>query len=93
MHIALIPPQDPTQQRPWFPAGHDGFDYATAHSEGWTISEAETGVQLQRVDSPKTCQPMVADDQDAWAHVVCRARIGLPLHRMALGLIESLHGS
>ena len=107
MHIALIPPHDAAQPRPWLPGGDSGFDYAAAHREGWTVSEAapaelgQAGIQLQRLDSPETGDPVFADDRDAWSHVVRRAREGSPLHRQALALIddiercliESLHGS
>ena len=94
MHIALIPPHDPAQPRPWLPQWDGGFDYETAHGEGWTISEAapcapgQPGIQLQRLDSPEVGEPVFADDRDAWTHVVQRAREGSALHRLVLTLID-----
>ena len=96
MHIALIPPHDAAQPRPWLSHGDSGFDYEAAHREGWTVSEAapagpgQAGIQLQRLDSPESSDPVFADDRDAWTHVVSRAREGSPMHRQGLALIDDV---
>lgn len=84
-----------------------GFDHTTAQAEGWVLSDAGLSpegvhcIQVQRLENPEIGQPRFADDHDAWAHVVARAREGSLLHRDALtridhierNIIEIAHGS
>ena len=65
-----------------------------AHAEGWTISDGDprcpgdVHVELQRIDAPEQGPPAFADDAEAWAYVVARARQGSALHRQALAMVD-----
>ena len=75
-----------------------GFDYASAHREGWTLSETcdLTGrptVQLQALDCdalPSGVATLLPSDRDAWELVMSRARRGSALHRDALARIDDV---
>jgi hypothetical protein len=83
------------------------FDHATAQAEGWVLSDAGISpegvhcMQIRRLENPRIGQTRFADDHDAWAHVVARARKGSLPHRDALtridhierNIIEIAHGS
>ena len=84
----------------------DGFDHDTARREGWTLAtcgqhpDGTAHVEIQKLDDPPDGSWIFAGDDDAWAHVVERARAGSTLHRDALAradkieraLIEIAHG-
>ena len=59
-------------------------------SEAAPAESGQAGIQLQRVDSPDICDPVFADDRDAWVYVVRRARDGSSLYRHALVLIDDI---
>lgn len=75
-----------------------GFDYASAHREGWTLSETcdltdKPAVQLQALDRdalPSGVATLLREDCDAWALVVTRARRGSVLHQDALTRIDDV---
>lgn len=75
-----------------------GFDYASAHREGWTLSECcdltdQPAVQLQALDRdalPSGVATLLREDCDAWALVVTKARQGSALHRDALTRIDEV---
>src|SRR6185437_8048581 len=65
-------------------------------AEGWNIfdcgcrQDGGPRVEIQRVDSPETGDPVFADDSDAWRQVVARARAGSALHLRALQMIDPI---
>lgn len=77
-----------------------GFDYASAHREGWTLSETcdltdkpAVQLQLQALDRdalPSGVATLLSSDRDAWALVVIRARQGSALHRDALNRLDEV---
>ncbi len=70
------------------------LDHAAARREGWDVfdcgpdPDGRTRLQLQRLDTPADGEPPFADDRDAWALVVLRARAGSALHRAALASVD-----
>jgi len=70
------------------------FDFNRAHREGWTLADlgaARDGsprVELRKLDKPPVGFPAFRQDQDAWAHVVARAKEGSLLHRQALDFVD-----
>ena len=80
---------------PAVPPSLDTFDHNATIAEGWAVfdcgrqPDATPRVELQRIDCPEDgSEPRFEDDQDAWRHVVSRAREGSALHLAALGLID-----
>lgn len=75
-----------------------GFDYASAHREGWTLCETcdltdQPAVQLQALERdalPSGVATLLREDCDAWALVVTKARQGSALHRDALTRIDDV---
>ena len=57
-----------------------------AQAEGWDVfdcgehEDVSARIEIQRVDSPESGQPIFDADHDAWGHVVARARFGSALH-------------
>ena len=73
----------------------DILDSNATTAEGWAVfdcglhHDGTPRIELQRIDCPKDgTEPRFEDDQDAWRHVVSRAREGSALHLSALGLID-----
>ncbi len=70
------------------------FDNTAASREGWALfdcgpdPDGRAQLQLQRLDTPADGEPPFADDRDAWALVVLRARAGSALHRTALASVD-----
>jgi hypothetical protein len=69
-------------------------DNFAAAREGWTLSEAEDGVQIQRYDCAEEHSedlgidlPQLENDRAAWCLVVQGARRGSAVHEKALRLI------
>ena len=86
MQILLTIPADPA----------DPFDNSTAAQEGWGVFDAgpdpsgRAVLQLQAVSTPVGDAFPFARDEDAWQHVVDRARAGSVLHRLALAAVDDL---
>ena len=70
------------------------LDLPTAWQEGWTLtflgvlSDGSNRVELTRVATTPGGITGFARDQDAWEHVVTRARSGSALHRGALARVD-----
>lgn len=71
-----------------------GFDYEAARRDGWTLSDCgfyrdrSRRIELQKHDDPPPGAPVFREDREAWAHVVAKARLGSPLHCLALDLVD-----
>ena len=72
------------------------LDLRAAWQEGWTLtflgvmSDGSNRVELTRVAITPGGITGFARDQDAWEHVVTRARAGSALHRDALTRLDRL---
>ena len=64
--------------------------------EGWDVfdcgcrDDGSQRIELQRLDSPPCGTPMFASDEDAWRHVVDRARAGSLPHQRALQMVDAV---
>jgi hypothetical protein len=45
-------------------------------------------IELQRLDNPACGTPLFKSDNDAWQHVLARARTGSELHMATLRMID-----
>ncbi len=74
----------------------DPFDNSAAAREGWGVFDAgpdpsgRAVLQLQAVPAPAGASSPFARDEDAWQHVVGRARAGSALHRLALAAVNDV---
>ena len=86
--IAATPPVAATP--PFAPLA--GFDLDAARQEGWTLAylgtqpDGEHWVELRSVEPREGGN--AGPDQDAWKHVVARARAGSALHQDALARVD-----
>ena len=79
------------------PASPDApFDSSVAADEGWGVIDAGPApdggmlLQLHRIAGPAGSSGAFGGDEDAWAHVVARARAGSALHRAALAAVNDI---
>lgn len=87
--------RDGSADAPAAPPSLDTLDHTATIAEGWAVfgcglyRDGTPRVELQRIGCPDDgSEPRFEDDQDAWRHVVNRAREGSALHLAALGLID-----
>jgi hypothetical protein len=72
------------------------FGPSLAEAEGWDVfacgcrEDGSPRVEIQRIDPPQAGAPVFADDNDAWRHVVTRARAGSALHLRALKMVDPI---
>jgi hypothetical protein len=91
---ALAPPTDAATA--YDPRELWVFGPSLAEAEGWNVfdcgcrEEGSPRVEIQRIDSPQAGALVFADDNDAWRHVVTRARAGSALHLRALQMIDPI---
>ncbi len=72
------------------------FDNSVAANEGWGVIDAGPApdggplLQLQSIAGPSASSAAFGGDDDAWKHVVARAREGSALHRAALAAVNDI---
>lgn len=88
--------RDGSADAPAAPPRLDTLDQKATIAEGWAVfdcgqhHDGTPRVEIQRIDYPDDgSEPRFRDDQDAWKHVVSRAREGSALHLAALGLVDA----
>ena len=89
--------ETPMQNLMTIPADPDApFDNSVATDEGWGVIDAGPApdggmlLQLHRIAGPSGSSGTFGGDEDAWAHVVARARDGSALHRAALAAVNDI---
>ena len=76
------------------PNSGDAFSSAEANAEGWDVfdcgrrEDGSARAELRRVDCPENLDPVFPNDQEAWEHVVAKARAGSTLHLQGLRHID-----
>ena len=86
MQVLMTIPADPAAP----------FDNSVAADEGWGVIDAGPApdggmlLQLHRIAGPSEGSAVFGGDEDAWAHVVARARAGSELHRAALAAVNDI---